>query len=256
MSLWRRWTLFGALWGIVSLAAFLAAESSGSLMGIPKLVILVLALPTAIILGTLLTLLAPIFVPLASFMGAAFLLVPVALRAAIGGFTGYLVSIYREEHAVSRANGTTPEEAPWKEFRSHIADLIPHPHIRSLAFYPGHKLTSNGSGRLLHSYSVAWLSYRMARWLGLDPRTAARAGLLHDIGYNREDGMLKNILLHARRGADRARSIGEGREVWEAISRHMFPITPPPMSGHGLLLWTADKIAAVLELLGLEKIIW
>lgn len=151
---------------------------------------------------------------------------------------------------------STPGNGTAREFRSLIADLIPHPYVRSLAFYPGHKLTNNGSGRLLHSYSVAWLSYRMARRLGLDPGAAARAGLLHDIGYSREDGMLKNILLHSQRGAHRARRMGERREVCEAISRHMFPLTPPPLSRHGVLLWTADKTAAFLEFLGLEKIIW
>jgi hypothetical protein len=98
MSLWRRWTLVGALWGLVSLLAFIAVKSSGSLIGIPKLIILVLALPTAIILATLLTFLAPIFVPLASLMGAAFLLIPVAIRAVFGGLTGYLVSLYRERN--------------------------------------------------------------------------------------------------------------------------------------------------------------
>ena len=98
MSLWRRWTLVGALWGLISLLAFIAVKSSGSALGIPKLVVLVLALPTAIILVTLFTFLAPIFVPLASFMGATFLLIPVAIRAALGGLTGYLVSIYRERN--------------------------------------------------------------------------------------------------------------------------------------------------------------
>lgn len=95
MILWRKWTLVGGLWGLVSLAAYIAVKSGSSLMGIPSLAIMVLALPTAIILATLLTILAPVFVPLASFMGAAFLLVPVALRAALGGLTGYLVGLYR-----------------------------------------------------------------------------------------------------------------------------------------------------------------
>jgi uncharacterized protein len=157
---------------------------------------------------------------------------------------------------MSQDADSATEDGPSREFRAVIADLIPHPYVRNLAFYPGHRLTNNGSGRLLHSYSVAWLSFRMARRLGLDPRTAARAGLLHDIGYSREEGMLRNIFIHAERGANRARRMGEGREVWEAISRHMFPLTPPPLSRHGVLLWTADKTAALLEFLGLEKIIW
>jgi hypothetical protein len=96
MILWRRWTLVGALWGLVSLAAYMAVKNGSYAQGIPSIVILLLALPTAVIMATLLTLLAPVFVPLASLMGAAFLLVPVAVRAALGGLTGYLLSVYRE----------------------------------------------------------------------------------------------------------------------------------------------------------------
>lgn len=98
MSLWGRWTLVGAIWGLVSLLAFIAVSGSGTASGIPKLIILALALPTAIILATLFTFLAPVFAPLASFMGAAVLLIPVAVRAALGGLTGYLVGLYIERN--------------------------------------------------------------------------------------------------------------------------------------------------------------
>lgn len=96
MNLWRKWTLIGALWGIISLLAFLIAKSSGTVLGIPNIIILVIALPTAIILVTFYTFLAPIFAPIASLLGAFVLLIPVVVRAAFGGITGYLVMRYKK----------------------------------------------------------------------------------------------------------------------------------------------------------------
>lgn len=95
MNLWQRWTLIGALWGIVSLLAFLIAGSSGTVLGIPRIIILILALPTAIVLLTFYTFLAPIFAPIASLLGAFVLLIPVAVRAVLSGVAGYLVTRYR-----------------------------------------------------------------------------------------------------------------------------------------------------------------
>ncbi len=96
MNLWRRWTLIGALWGIISIIAFLIAKSSGTVLGIPPVIILVLAFPTALILITFYTFIAPIFAPIASFLGAFVLLIPIAVRAALGGITGYLVTRYKK----------------------------------------------------------------------------------------------------------------------------------------------------------------
>lgn len=142
------------------------------------------------------------------------------------------------------------------EFRSVIEDLASNHYLRTLKDYPDHKLFHNNGGRLKHSYSVAWLSYRLAKRLNLDPALAARAGLLHDIGYVHKEAPFPNILLHARRGAQRARELGENGEVCEIISRHMFPLTKPPMSKHAWLVYVADKTAAVLEFFGLERLIW
>lgn len=142
------------------------------------------------------------------------------------------------------------------EFRSFIEDLTSNPYLRNLRGYPNHKLVNNNGGRLKHSYAVAWLSYRLAKRLSLDPALAARAGLLHDIGYVREEAPFPNIIRHAGRGALRARKLDENGEVSEIISRHMFPLTLPPISKHGWLIWFADKTAAVLEFFGLEGLIW
>lgn len=74
MNIWQRWTLIGALWGVISLIAFLVVRSSSTALGMPHIIILVLALPTAMVLLTFYTFLAPIFVPIASLLGAFVLL--------------------------------------------------------------------------------------------------------------------------------------------------------------------------------------
>lgn len=148
------------------------------------------------------------------------------------------------------------DESPLAEFRTTIEDLTSNPYLRNLKDYPNHKLFNNNGGRLKHSYSVAWLAYRFAKRLNLDPALAARAGLLHDIGYVREEAPFPNIIRHANRGARRARELGENGDVSAIIERHMFPLTMPPISKHGWLVWFADKTAAVLEFFGLERFIW
>jgi hypothetical protein len=95
MNLWQRWTLIGTLWGLVSLLAFLIAKSSGTVLGIPHIIILVIALPTAIVLVTFYTFFAPLFAPLVSLLGAFVLLIPIVVRAVLGGVTGYLFTRYR-----------------------------------------------------------------------------------------------------------------------------------------------------------------
>lgn len=95
MSLWRRWTLIGFLWGVVSLLAFLVAKSSGTVLGIPHIIILILALPTAIILVTFYTFFAPLFAPIVSLLGVFVLFVPVVVRAVLGGITGYFLARFR-----------------------------------------------------------------------------------------------------------------------------------------------------------------
>lgn len=97
MSLWRRWTLIGGLWGMVSLAAFLMAKGGYIPAGFPGFVVFFLALPTAVILAALLTLLAPIFVPLAFLFGGFFLLIPVGIRAVLSSIAGYLIGRYRRK---------------------------------------------------------------------------------------------------------------------------------------------------------------
>jgi len=77
--------------------------------------------------------------------------------------------------------------------------------------------SSYGQNLLQHSKEVAKLSAIMASELGLDPKIAKRAGLLHDIGKVPED---ETDLPHALLGMKWAEKYGERPEVVNAIGAH------------------------------------
>ena len=92
---------------------------------------------------------------------------------------------------------------------------------------------------LEHSVEVAQLTGLMAAELGLDVRTAKRAGLLHDIGkaINHEiEGT------HASVGADLLRKHGENEEICNAVAAHHDEV--PHTGPLGILVSAADAISA------------
>ncbi|MDX9750012.1 MAG: ribonuclease Y [Flavobacteriales bacterium] len=77
--------------------------------------------------------------------------------------------------------------------------------------------SSYGQNLLQHSREVANLSAIMAAELGLNPKAAKRAGLLHDIGKVPED---EPELPHALLGMKLAEKYGEKPDVCNAIGAH------------------------------------
>jgi ribonuclease Y len=77
--------------------------------------------------------------------------------------------------------------------------------------------SSYGQNLLQHSREVANLCATMASELGLDPKVAKRAGLLHDIGKVPED---EPELPHAVLGMKIAEKYGEKPDICNAIGAH------------------------------------
>lgn len=64
-----------------------------------------------------------------------------------------------------------------EEFYSYIKDLVHHPYVLKMKKFPHHCETSCYQ----HCLNVAYYNYRICKFFHLDARSAARAGMLHDL---------------------------------------------------------------------------
>lgn len=99
--------------------------------------------------------------------------------------------------------------------------------------------TSYGQNVLNHSLEVAYLCGVMASELGLDPATARRAGILHDIGKAVDHEVEGS---HAVIGADLARRYGERDNIVHAIEAHHNDVEPNSVLD--VLVQAADAVSA------------
>lgn len=100
--------------------------------------------------------------------------------------------------------------------------------------------TSYGQNGLQHTKEVAMLCGSMASQLGLDPKMAMRAGLLHDIGKVVSQDVEEGT--HAVVGGNLARKYGEKEEVANAVESHHDEIECRTV--YGVLVQAADAISA------------
>ncbi len=100
--------------------------------------------------------------------------------------------------------------------------------------------TSYGQNGLQHTKEVAMLIGSMSSQLGMDPKMAMRAGLLHDIGKVVSQDIEEGT--HAVVGGNLCRKYGEPEDVANAVESHHEEVEMTSI--YGALVCAADAISA------------
>lgn len=116
------------------------------------------------------------------------------------------------------------------------------------------EIVHHGLDRKGHSLRVSYYSYKLAKLLGLDYESAARAGLLHDFFFeNNKDSniskRLRTLVEHPNYALDNASKYFKLTDVEkDIIQSHMFPVCINlPRYAEGWLVNLVDDVIAISE---------
>lgn len=133
----------------------------------------------------------------------------------------------------------------------HYMEVVKHI-LEDERFKVVESIPHHGTNRLEHLTRVSYLSYKIARKMGLDYRSAAIAGLLHDY-YTCDEGhgfwkYLKFQYEHPQIAAENAyNDFGVSKKEQNIIATHMCPFTRPSIYLEGWVVSFADKVIATYE---------
>jgi uncharacterized protein len=135
-----------------------------------------------------------------------------------------------------------------KEYIECVSDLLTLKEIQQLDEFKQHMNTS----RLEHSINVSYYTYKMCKKLGLDYRSGARAGILHDFclydfkSVKIPGGHIKGHPKIALQNAKKHFKLNKVEK--DAIVKHMWPLTfSKPKYKESYILTLMDKYCAMLE---------
>ena len=135
------------------------------------------------------------------------------------------------------------------EFTNIIKDILDDKTVQNLQLYKHHY----SSNRYEHCLSVAYTSYKICKFLGLDHVSAARAGILHDLFlYDCENPKTRpknHITEHPKIALQNAEKLFILNDLEkDIILRHMWPVTlSTPKYLETFILTFVDKYCAVKE---------
>ena len=150
------------------------------------------------------------------------------------------------------------DQKEFKEFYRTIQDVAEHPVVLRMKNYPHHGNTSCYK----HCMRVAYLNYILCKKFHLDARSAARAGMMHDLflydwhTHARETGERLHGLTHAEKAYHNAGKIFHlNRIERDVIRNHMWPVTlrSMPKTWEGWMIVLTDKYSGLLETVNRKK---
>jgi len=143
-----------------------------------------------------------------------------------------------------------PDSSADMEYLECIRELIDHEMVRSMKNYIQH----SGIDCLEHSLCVSYGSYLVCRRMGLDYRSAARGGLLHDFflydwhiekPYKGLHGLSHPYI--ALQNASKYFHLNKLEQ--DIIRKHMWPLTiTPPKYKETCIIIVIDKYCALMEI--------
>lgn len=141
----------------------------------------------------------------------------------------------------------------WKnDFYKEVKDIAEHPVVLRMKLYPHHGNTNCYQ----HCMNVAYYNYQWCRFFHLDARSAARAGMLHDLflydwhTHAAKTGEHFHGLTHPETAYKNAKKFFELNEIErDIIMNHMWPVTfyRLPRTKEGWITTLTDKYCGACE---------
>lgn len=136
-----------------------------------------------------------------------------------------------------------------KQYFAETEVILNNTDFQKLRYYKQH----NWTNRLTHSINVSYISWKIAKKLGCDAGTAARAGLLHDFClfdfHKKTPTGEHQAFFHPKAAAENSVDyFAITPKERDIILSHMFPLGPAPTSKEGWIVSIVDKICAIAEL--------
>ena len=131
-----------------------------------------------------------------------------------------------------------------------VKDIIDHEEFNKIKSIEHHGIT-----RFEHSMKVAYISYKIAKFLRLDYKEVARAGLLHDFFLSDEDRTFKDrfvsTFIHPKYAVETSKKYFElSEKETDIIKSHMFPVyTSVPKYAESWIVSLTDKTIGSYEFL-------
>lgn len=112
-----------------------------------------------------------------------------------------------------------------RDYMNLVSDILYHNKFEQIK-----NITHHGLNRYDHSVRVSYYSYKVTRFLGLDYKKTARAGLLHDFFLEKNENVkvkkkLNNWINHPKKAVQNSKNYFNVSDIEEdIIVSHMFPV--------------------------------